>query len=107
MEAGVAIPSLSPEQLQLARKAATQARRERADFKQKVKNGQLSLAEALDLSTTNDVVAHIKVVDLIKTLPRVGEKRAAEIMDRLQIAPNRRLRGLGGHQTQALKAEFN
>ncbi len=52
------------------------------------------------------MLAHVKVVDLLKALPRVGEKRAAEIMERLEIAPNRRVRGLGRHQVAGLKAEF-
>jgi hypothetical protein len=36
----------------------------------------------------------------------VGVVRAGKVMDRLDIAPNRRLRGLGKHQTAALIAEF-
>jgi len=52
------------------------------------------------------VLAHVKVVDLLKAMPRVGDKRAAEIMERLEIAANRRVRGLGRHQVAGLKAEF-
>jgi hypothetical protein len=103
----MAIPTLTPEQLQAARAAATKARRERADLKERIRTGQLSLSDALDQAASNEVLAHLKVVDLLKSLPRVGEKRAAEIMDRLEIAQNRRLRGLGRHQIAGLKAEFN
>ena len=100
------IPTLSPEQLQAARKAATEARRARAELKEQVRTGALSLGQALDRAAADDVLAHVKVVDLLKALPRVGEKRAAEIMERLEIAPNRRARGLGRHQVAGLKAEF-
>ncbi|MDA8439720.1 MAG: integration host factor, actinobacterial type [Propionibacterium sp.] len=100
------IPTLSPEQLQAARKAATEARRARADLKEQVRSGALTLGQALDRAAADDVLAHVKVVDLLKALPRVGEKRAAEIMERLEIAPNRRVRGLGRHQVAGLKAEF-
>ncbi|WP_316669391.1 integration host factor, actinobacterial type [uncultured Propionibacterium sp.] len=103
----MAIPTLSPEQLQSARSAATQARRARADFKDKVRKGELTLGQALDKAAEDDVLAHIKVVDLLKALPRVGEKRAAAIMERLDIAPNRRVRGLGRHQVAGLKREFH
>ncbi|CAI9409910.1 MULTISPECIES: integration host factor, actinobacterial type [Aestuariimicrobium] len=103
----MAIPTLTPEQLQAARAAATKARRERADLKERIRTGQLSLSDALDQAASNEVLAHLKVVDLLKSLPRVGEKRAAEIMERLEIAQNRRLRGLGRHQIAGLKAEFN
>lgn len=101
------IPTLSPEQLQAARQAATQARRARAELKDKVRSGTLTLGQALDEAAENDVLAHVKVIDLLKALPRVGEKRAGEIMERLEIAPNRRVRGLGRHQIAGLKAEFN
>jgi hypothetical protein len=52
------------------------------------------------------VVAHAKVIDVLKSLPRVGVVRAGKVMERLDIAANRRLRGLGKHQTAALIAEF-
>lgn len=103
----MAIPTLTPEQLQEARAAATRARRERAELKADVRSGKLSLGKALDAAGTNEVLAHLKVLDLLKALPRVGDKRAAEIMERLEIAPNRRLRGLGRHQIAGLKAEFS
>lgn len=103
----MSIPTLSPEQLSAAREAATRDRRVRAEFKARVRAGDLSLSEALDEAAEDDVLAHVKVVDLLKALPRVGEKRAAEIMERLDIAPNRRIRGLGRHQIAGLRAEFD
>ncbi|MDU5842051.1 MAG: integration host factor, actinobacterial type [Cutibacterium avidum] len=103
----MSIPTLSPEQLSAAREAATRARRVRAEFKARVRAGDLSLSEALDEAAEDDVLAHVKVVDLLKALPRVGEKRAAEIMERLDIAPNRRIRGLARHQIAGLRAEFD
>ena len=102
----MSLPTLSPEQLQAARNAATQARRARAELKEQLRTGSLSLGQALDKAASDDVLGHVKVVDLLKALPRVGEKRAAEIMERLEIAPTRRVRGLGRHQLAGLKAEF-
>ncbi|MDO4717252.1 MAG: integration host factor, actinobacterial type [Propionibacteriaceae bacterium] len=102
----MAIPSLSPEQLKAARAAATEARRARAALKDQVKTGELTLSAALDKAMADEVLAHVKVVDLLRSLPRVGVKRADEIMERLGIAPNRRVRGLGRHQVTQLKAEF-
>lgn len=102
----MAIPSLSQEQLQTARAAATAARRARADLKERVKNGKLSFSAALDEAMGDEVLAHVKVIDLLKAKPRVGVKRATEVMDRLGIAANRRVRGLGRHQVATLKDEF-
>jgi hypothetical protein len=98
---------LSDEQRQQARNAATQARRRRAEIKQTLRSGERSLAEVLALAEEDDVIAHTKVIDVLKALPRVGAVRAAKVMDRLDIAANRRLRGLGKHQTAALVAEFS
>lgn len=103
----VTIPQLTTEQLEAARAAATEARRRRAELKTKVRTGALTLSQALDVAADDDVLAHVKVVDLLKALPRVGEKRAGVVMSRLDIAPNRRIRGLGRHQVAGLKAEFS
>ena len=75
-------------------------------MKQSLRNGASTLDEVLRLAEQDDVLAHTKVVDVLKALPRVGAVRAARVMERLDIAPNRRLRGLGKHQSAALVAEF-
>ena len=103
----MAIPTLSPEQLQAARAAATEARRVRAALKNDVRDGSKTLPQALDECAQDDVLAHIRVVDLLKAVPRIGETRAGEIMARYDIAANRRVRGLGRHQIAGLKAEFS
>jgi hypothetical protein len=102
----VTIPPLSDEQRQQAREAATEARRRRAEIKQALREGRRTLAEVLAQAEQDDVIAHTKVVDVLKSLPRVGTVRASRVMERLDIAANRRLRGLGKHQTAALIAEF-
>jgi hypothetical protein len=102
----VTIPPLSDEQRSQARNAATQARRRRAEIKSALRAGTCSLADVLAMAERDDVLAHAKVIDVLKALPRVGAVRAARVMERLDIAANRRLRGLGKHQTAALIAEF-
>ncbi len=102
----MAIPQLTTEQMQAARAAATEARRARAALKAQVRSGELNLAQALDEAGSNEVLAHVKVIDLLKALPRVGDKRASLVMERYDIAANRRIRGLGRHQLAGLKAEF-
>ena len=75
-------------------------------MKQGLRTGELSLAEVLTTAETDDVISHAKVVDILKALPRVGAVRAERVMARLDIASNRRLRGLGRHQIAALITEF-
>lgn len=101
------IPQLTTEQLEAARAAATLARRQRAELKNQVRAGKINLAQALEAASSDDILAHVKVVDLLKALPRVGEKRAAVVMEKLDIAPNRRIRGLGRHQLAGLRSEFS
>jgi len=103
----VTIPPLSDDQRQQARNAATEARRRRAEIKQSLRSGERTLTEVLELAERDDVIAHTKVIDVLKALPRVGAVRAGRVMERLDIAANRRLRGLAKPQTAALLAEFS
>lgn len=106
MRTHVTIPPLSDEQRSQARHAATEARRRRAEVKQALRTGERTLADVLGQAEQDDVIAHTKVIDVLRSLPRVGTVRATRVMERLDIAPNRRLRGLGRHQAAALVAEF-
>ncbi len=96
------IPHLSTQQREAAR-AAAQARRARAELKTQGKLGHLPLGDALDKAAADDTLPRVKVVDLLRCLPRVGEARSAAIMERLDIAANRRIRGLGRHQVGRLR----
>jgi ribosomal protein S13 len=71
-----------------------------------LKTSRASLTEVIQESKVNDVVAKLKVVDLLQAMPGVGKVRAQEIMQRIGIADSRRLRGLGANQVKALLAEF-
>lgn len=101
----MSLPAVSEQQLEAARARAAVARKERAEVKEALRNGHTTLAEVLD-RREDEVIAQLKVVDLLKCLPRVGEKRARAVMDRFEIADNRRLRGLGRRQIAKLKEEF-
>lgn len=93
-------PQLTPEQRANALAKAAEARTARAELKNQLKNGSLSLAEAL--GSNNDTVGKLKVVSLLESLPGVGKVKARKIMEDIGIADNRRVQGLGGQQKQAL-----
>jgi hypothetical protein len=95
-------PSLSPEQRAAALQKAAEARTARAELKERLKMGQLSLGDALANADTDDVVGKLKVVTLLESLPRVGKVKARKVMEEIGIAENRRVRGLGAQQRQAL-----
>lgn len=102
----MALPILTPEQRQAALDKAAAARQLRADVKARLKSSRASLAEVIQESKVDEVVAKLRVVDLLQAMPGVGKVRAQEIMQRIGIADSRRLRGLGANQVSALLAEF-
>lgn len=102
----MAIPSLTPEQLKAARDKAAEARRARADLKEKVRTGKLSISEAITSAGKDAALSQLKVVDLLKAMPQFGEKRASDVMDRLGISEIRRIRGLGRRQVEKLTEMF-
>lgn len=102
----MALPPLTPEQRTAALEKAAKARKERAEVKNKLKNGGISLSEVLSNGLKDDVIGKMKVSALLESLPGVGKVRAKQIMERLNIADSRRVRGLGTNQRAALEAEF-
>lgn len=97
-------PSLSPEQRAENLAKAARVRRERAELKDKLKMGMVTLPELLTRAETDDVVAKMKLVSVLESLPGVGKVKARRIMDEIGIADTRRLKGLGNKQTAALLA---
>ena len=91
---------MSPEQRAAALEKAKEARALRADIKNRLKMGSLSLKEALDSDDTN--VGKLKVVSLLESLPGVGKVKARKVMEEVGIADNRRVQGLGTQQRIAL-----
>ena len=102
----MALPSLTPEQRAAALAKAAEARRERAEVKNRLKTSSASLAEVLKEGSENEVIGKMKVSALLESLPGVGKVRATQIMERIGIAETRRVRGLGANQVAALENEF-
>jgi hypothetical protein len=100
-------PTLTPEQRQAALAKAAEARRARAEIKERLKMGSITLAELLAQAETDDMVAGIKVLAVLESLPGVGKVKARRTMDEVGIADTRRLRGLGDQQRKALLAVFS
>ncbi|CAM3062445.1 hypothetical protein PSET11_02689 [Arthrobacter ulcerisalmonis] len=81
---------------------AAAARVTRAAAKESLKNGKRSAADIIAAAGEDDALARMRVAELLEALPGIGKVRAAAIMDQLNIAASRRVRGLGVHQRQAL-----
>ena len=97
----MAIPQLSPEDRQAALEKAKAARIKRAEVREELKSGKLSIREVL-AQKDDPVIGRMKVSTLIETIPGYGQAKAEKLMKELQIAESRRLRGLGSRQLAAL-----
>lgn len=102
----MALPQLTPEQRAAALEKAAQARKARAELKEKLKKGNTDLQQVLKQAEENEILGKMKVSALLEALPKVGKVKAQEIMKELEIAPTRRLRGLGDRQRRALLERF-
>jgi hypothetical protein len=99
-------PQLTPEQRTAALAKAAAARTARAELKERLKLGSISLAEVLKQGETDDLVGKTKVLAVLESLPGVGKVKARRTMEEIGIADTRRVRGLGSQQREALLAAF-
>ena len=94
------LPQLTDEQRKAALEQAAAARHARAELRDKIKKGEITLEEVLD--SEDPIAARMKVSALIESLPGYGKAKAAKIMNELGISPTRRVKGLGARQREQL-----
>ena len=100
-------PQLTAEQRQAALAKAAVARRARAEVKDQLKMGSLSLPELFALAGNDETIGKIKVLALLEALPGVGKVKARRTMEEIGIADTRRVRGLGDQQRSKLLEAFD
>lgn len=102
----MSLPPLTPEQRSAAAARGVAARQVRAEVRSGLRSGDVRLADVLADGQGQDdrgrALARMRVVDLLSSFRGIGPVRAAETMQRLHIAANRRVGGLGPHQVDAL-----
>lgn len=64
--------------------------------------GSLNLRELLEQAARDEVVAKMKVVAVLESLPGLGKVKARRLMDEIGISDSRRVQGLGDKQRRAL-----
>lgn len=96
------LKDLTPEERQAARQKALEARTTRANIKSSFADGKLTLAQVFERADEDEAVARMRTIDLLTSLKGIGEIRAQSIMEQCEISLNRRLRGLGHRQRNAL-----
>ena len=96
----MALPELTDEQRKAALEKAAAARHARAELRDKIKNGEVTVEEVLN--SEDPIATRMKVSALIESLPGYGKAKANKIMVELNIAPPRRVQGLGARQREQL-----
>ena len=99
-------PRLTDEQRLKALEKAATSRKRRAFVKSELKQGTLDIEAVLELSKIDEAVANMRVRELLESLSGVGKVRALTMMERLEISPTRRVKGLGRHQLTQIRNEF-
>jgi len=100
-------PQLTDEQRAAALAKAAEARRVRAEAKELLKTGSLRLSELFEKAESDELLAGLKVDRVLAAMPGTGKIKAKRLMESVGIAENRRIRGLGDKQKEALLAEFS
>ncbi len=100
-------PKLTDEQRAAALEKAAQVRKTRSELKQRLKMGSISLSDIVKQAEDDEVVAKMKVLSVLESLPGIGKVSARRTMEDLGIAESRRLSGLGEKQKAALLETFS
>ena len=102
----MALPPTTPELLARANAARAEAQATRKDIQDRLNSGALKVEYVLDRVDTNKAIGrwHLKV--MLESLPGIGHAKAAQIMHDIGADPDKRLKGLGSNQKQALREMF-
>ena len=82
-------PNLTPEQRARALEKAAEARRRRAEVREMLMSGSLTLAGVLERADADELVAGMKVRSVLQALPGLGKVKSRRLMEDLDIAENR------------------
>lgn len=86
-----------------AAQAGVAARQERARVKRALSSGELNPLEVLaGARSLDDAVGRMRIPEFLNAIPGIGDVKATRILERLSIAPVKRLAGLGRRQRAEL-----
>lgn len=99
------LPVLTLNEKKNALEKAQKMRSERKEIREKLKAGNMGLADVL-AQDADEVMGKMRVAYLLASLPRVGKTTAKKVMEEIGIDESRRVQGLGKRQKEALLARF-
>jgi guanylate kinase len=100
-------PKLTPEERTAALAKASTARKRRAEIKVQIKEGGIDIQGVYELSQKDEAISKMRVAEMLESITGVGIIRALAMMERLNISPTRRVKGLGTNQLKNLLSEFS
>ena len=97
-------PRLSTRARRRAGEKAVLARQDRAKVKEQVASGELFFFDLF--KDERKSIARMKLMDLLQSVPGIGQARAQLIFERTNISTSRRIGGVGHRQIELLRQEF-
>ena len=97
-------PRLSRRSRRQAGIKAVIARQERARVKEQVALGEIYFFDLF--KDERKAIARMKLIDLLQSVPGIGQSRADVILERTGISRSRRIGGVGHRQLDLLRQEF-
>ncbi len=96
------LPVSTPEQRAAALAKAAEYRTARAELKELLSTGSLTLDEVFERAGTDDIVGGMKLKSVLASLPRLGKVKTKRLMEEIGIAENRRVRAVTDRQRTEL-----
>ena len=100
-------PQLTDEQRAAALEKAAAARKARAEIKERLKMGSITLPELFEQAAGDETVGKMKVLAVLESLPGLGKVKARRLMEECEISETRRVQGLGANQRKKLLDTLN
>lgn len=103
----MSFPHISKEKRDKGLKKARQYKIQRAQIKKSIKKGTAEFNTFFKSGNSySDVIANMKLIDMIKSLPGIGDIKAKKIMKSLNISWRKTIKGLSRKQEENFKNYF-
>ena len=103
----MSVPHISKEKRDESLKKARQYKTQRAQIKKSIKNGSAVFNTFFIIGNFySDVIANMKLIDMIKSMPGIGEIKAKKILKILRISRRKTIKGLSIKQRENFRDYF-
>ena len=105
--AEMSFPHISREKRDESLKKARYYKSRRSEIKKSIKKGMAPFNTFFtEGNSCSDIIANMKLADMIKSIPGVGDIKAQKIMKTLNISERKTIKGLSRRQEENFKKYF-